>query len=345
VSPLHPSSAEATPDNLSNVTIESDRHILDQTVTDPAFAEIEAYPHTGLFGRTYHPAIHGERDYSFAVVADGTPALICLCAPLDGKLSFYGMPLRFVGRRDLDREIGRAVLQSAFLHLDKMTEAQGLREVLVMDEQMDATIGDACYIRGGTKNPHPVAYVDLTAGPAAWRSALRKSSRSLINWGRRNLSICYVNKETPDRGLFDQYRAFHAEVAGRVTRSIDSWQVMYEWIVQGGGEVILAFLESKLVAGSMFIDGTATSIYASAVYDRAQFDKPLAHYPVWLGIERAQARGMKRLELGSVPTKGAVSEKEYRIGYFKRGFATHIETQSIWKWSINNAGTLNVDAS
>jgi hypothetical protein len=340
VSPLHTPSVEATTDNLSNVAIDSDRRILDRIVTDPAFAEVEAYPHTGSFGRTYHAAVHGKRDCSFAVIADGTPALICLCAPLDRKLSFYGMPLRFVGRRDLNCEVRRVVLQSAFLHLDKVTKAQGLYEVLVMDERSDSTIGDACYIRGGTKNPHPVAYVDLTAGPAAWRSALRKSSRSLINWGRRNLSICYLNNETPDRALFDQYRAFHAEVAGRVTRGIDSWNVMYEWIVRGGGELILAFLEGKLVAGSMFIDGTAISIYASAVYDRAQFDKPLAHYPVWLGIERAQARGMKRLELGPVPPKGTVPEKEYHIGYFKRGFATHIETQSIWRWDRNNTGTL-----
>ena len=81
-------------------------------------------------------------------------------------------------------------------------------------------------------NSRPIAYVDLAAGPAAWRAALRKSSRSLINWGRRNLSISYVNKDTPDRALFDQYRAFHAEVAGRVTRSEASWAVMYDWITQ-----------------------------------------------------------------------------------------------------------------
>jgi Acetyltransferase (GNAT) domain len=195
-------------------------------------------------------------------------------------------------------------------------------------------IGEACRLRGATTNPHSVACVDLTAGPAAWRAALRKSSRSLINWGRRNLSISYVHKETASRALFDRYREFHAEVAGRVTRPVESWNVMYEWIVRGGGELILAFLDGKLIAGSMFIDGTETSIYASAVYDRAQFDKPLAHYPVWLGIERAHERGMKTLELGAVPPQGTVPDKEYQIGYFKRGFATHTEVQLEWRWPV-----------
>jgi hypothetical protein len=334
MSPPNTSSVAPARGDLSNVTIESDRDALNQIFTDPAFAELEAYPHIGVFGRAYHPAIHGKHDCSFVVCAGGVPALICLCAPLNGKLSFYGMPLRFVSRSDLDCQVHHAVLQSAFQYLDKMAAARGLHEILVIDEQREipSAIEEACYSRGGTKSPHCVAYVDLTAGPAAWRSALRKSSRSLINWGRRNLSIVYLNKENPDRALFDQYRAFHAEVAGRVTRGVDSWNVMYEWIIGGGGELILAFLEERLVAGSMFIDGTSTSIYASAVYDRTQFDKPLAHYPVWLGIERAHARGMERLELGPVPAKGTVPEKEYQIGYFKRGFATHIETQTVWRW-------------
>jgi hypothetical protein len=316
----------------------TDPAAFDRILHDPAFAEIEAYPHAGAFGRAYHPAIHGNDDCSFVVYADDLPAIICLCAPLGDKLSFYGMPLRFVCRQDLNREIHRAAFQHAFLYLDEIADARGLHEIVVLAEGRDAasTIDEACRIRGATKTPHPVACVDLTAGPAVWRSTLRKSSRSLINWGRRNLSIYYYNKETPDRALFDQYRAFHAKVAGRVTRGIESWNVMYEWISSGGGELILAFLEKKLVAGSMFIDGTATSIYASAAYDRTQFDKPLAHYPVWLGIERAQARGMERLELGPVPAKGTVPEKEYQIGYFKRGFATHIETQSIWRWVVDS---------
>ena len=145
------------------------------------------------------------------------------------------------------------------------------------------------------------------------------------------------NKEMPERTLFDLYRAFHAEVAGRVTRTEDSWNVMYDWIVQGRrAQFQAAFLEGKLIAASMFIDGKETSIYASGVYDRTQFDKPLGHYPLWLGIERAQARGMKVLELGEVPERGAASEKEYQIGYFKRGFATHIETQRVWHWSIGS---------
>ena len=90
----------------------TDPAAFDRILSDPEFAEIEAYPHTGAFGRTYHPAIHGNHDLSFAVGANDVAVLICLCAPLDGKLGFYGMPLRLIGRRGLDGDTHRAAVQS-----------------------------------------------------------------------------------------------------------------------------------------------------------------------------------------------------------------------------------------
>jgi Acetyltransferase (GNAT) domain len=313
----------------------TDPEAFERILSDPAFAEVDAHAHIGAFGRVYYPAVYGNHDTSFAIYLKGTPALVCLCAPLDSKLGFYGMPLRLIVRHGLDNGMRQSAIKSAFLHIDELMEEYRLREAFILDncERAASPIEEACRLRSATMNSHPVAYVDLIAGSVAWRAALRKSSRSLINWGRRHLSMCYVNKDAPDRALFDQYRTFHAEVAGRVTRSDASWAVMYDWIARGGGDLVLAFLEGRLVAGSMFIDGMEVSTYASGVYDRTKFDKPLAHYPVWLGIERAQARGMKTLDLGEVPQRGTVPDKEFQIGYFKRGFATHIEDNLVWRWS------------
>lgn len=308
---------------------------------NPRFADIEAYPHTGAFGRSYHRAIHGDHDQSFAVCLGGVPVLFCLCAPLGTTLSFYGLPLRLFASQDLPEEACVAAVGAAFSHLEGLARQQGAHDVVMLQpaNTLGAALADACMARSGECKRSPVAFVDLGAGPAAWRAALRKSSRSLINWGRRNLTIGYVNGETGDRGLFERYREFHAAIAGRITRPKASWDVMFDWIAAGHGELIAASLDGQLVAGSLFIDGTRTSIYASGVYDRSKFNKPLAHYPVWLGIERTQARGVATLELGEVPPRDAVSEKEYQIGYFKRGFATHIDTSNVWRWSAPMVAT------
>jgi hypothetical protein len=318
------------------VTTETNPAEFKRILQDPAFARIEAYPHTCAFGRAYHAAIHGPVDCSFVIYTQGLAVLLCLCAPVAGKLGFYGMPLALMPRSGIDEATVGTALDAAFSHLDSIASTRGLGQVEVRADSGAplSAIEQACRRRNATAVHIPVACVDLTAGPAAWRAALRKSSRSLINWGRRNFSISYISQDTPDRALFERYRDFHSDIAGRVTRSAASWNAMYEWIAGGGGELILGYLDGRLVAGSMFLDGTEISIYASGVYDRSLFDKPLAHYPLWLGLEHAPARGMKKLELGSVPAQGTVSDKEYQIGYFKRGFATHIEDQINWVWSV-----------
>ena len=317
------------------VAIESDARLVSDALGDPAFAEIEAYPHTGAFGRAYHSAIHGNLDRSFAVCAKGDIALVCLCAPVKGKLGFYGMPVRLIARRCLDSNSHGIAVRLAYSHLHDIARTQGASEVVIRENStaMLSPIGKEALARGGAATVALMARVDLSLGLPAWRKALRRSFRSLLNWGRNNLSVQFINNANADRSLFNQYRQFHAEVAGRVTRSGASWDVMYDWITRGKGELILGFLDAKLVTGTLLIDGTRTCIYASGVNDRSLFDKPLAHYPLWLAFERAQARGMTTFELGEIPFHGAVSEKEYKIGYFKRGFATNIDIHLDWYWS------------
>lgn len=303
-------------------------------LNDPAFATIEAWPLTSAHGRRYYAAIHGDHDASFAVCAGEEALLVCLCAPLGERLGFYGTPLRLVAREGLDETAYRAAVKATFDHLAQLAETHNAKEIMIEEQAVPnlSSLGEAALARDAEVSVSITAQVDLTAGSAAWRQALRKSFRSFINWGQRNLTIRFVNCEARGRPLFDQYQQFHAETAGRITRSQASWDVTYEWIASGGGELILGFLDGRLVAGSMFLDGTGISVYGSGVYDRALFDKPLAHYPLWLGIERTHGRGMKTLELGELPFKGAATDKEYNIGYFKRGFATHLETRLIWRW-------------
>jgi lipid II:glycine glycyltransferase (peptidoglycan interpeptide bridge formation enzyme) len=109
---------------------------------------------------------------------------------------------------------------------------------------------------------------------------------------------------------------------------------MFDNIVGGLGELALAYLDDhKLVAGTMTFDGSEVTYYASGVYERELFDRPLAHFPLYDAILRSRGRSMKFFDLGAMPSKGAASEKEYNIGFFKRGFATFVEMHLVWRWS------------
>ncbi len=260
-----------------------------------------------------------------------------LCAPAGGQVNYYRQnPVRIVVNPDADATAIAGAIEFSLENLKQIAIATGLEVISVsdIDPLTGSMLSNALEYVGALPQTRILAQVDLTAGPTAWRSALRKSSRSLINWGRRHMQVDFVNRDNLDLGQFRKFQEFHAQVAGRVTRPQESWDEIFAWISAGGGELTMTSIDKKPAAASLFIDGTSCCLYFTGVYDRTNFDKPMAHYPLWLGIERAHERGMKTLELGDVPEEGAVSAKEYQIGYFKRGFATHLEKQVTWTWHL-----------
>lgn len=299
------------------------------TLKDPAFAAVDAHPFTGEFGRRYYPAVFGDRrhDESFAVIEHGTPLLVVPCSLGEEALDWYGMPIRMFPRAGV--AIDPAVAEAALAHLDTVArEPAGGKIALIESPRLP--LAEACGKRGYRAAEHDFASADLTGGEAGLRKGLRKSFKSLLNWGKGNLALEIYGKANPDRGLFKRYQDFHTKVAGRVTRAPDSWEVMADWIARGHGELVLGSLDGELVTGTMVVDGTETAYYASGVYDRDRFDKPLAHWPLWLAMLHAGERGRRSFDLGDIPRRGAASDKEFNIGYFKRGFATIMVTQPIW---------------
>ena len=96
--------------------------------------------------------------------------------------------------------------------------------------------------------------------------------------------------------------------------------------------------DGEMVTGTMVVDGAAQAYYASGVYDRERFDQPLGHWPLWLAVSRSAKRGMRVFDLGDLPLPESGSDKEFAIGYFKRGFATNIRTGITWKLVSHDAG-------
>lgn len=162
-----------------------------------------------------------------------------------------------------------------------------------------------------------------------WRS-LRKSYRSLINSGKRELTIQLVDGAAPDRERFEVYRELHREVAGRVTRPAESWDVMYGMVVDGRAQLVLAYLEDRPVAATYLMMFGPIALYASGAYARDLGKFPVSHWPLYASMLEARRRGVTRLVLGAVfPHVGpASSAKERSIASFKLGFATSV---SAWR--------------
>ncbi|EKS36381.1 GNAT family N-acetyltransferase [Afipia broomeae] len=301
----------------------------------PEFSHGLAHPaDTPLGNRYYAATIDAAVDRSFALVLGDMPVMLVRCNLLNGHLGNYSRPISLLISSAVDPDGNRRLIGEALKALDGIA-SQGTVSVSLREDIAGSALsplGAACVSRGAVPQLLQVGQCDLSLEQKKIHSSLRKSFRSLVNWGRKNLSIEYYNARNPDSGMFERYREFHAAVAGRITRSDESWQSMRDWVLESGGEIALAHLGERLVAGTMTVDGAQTAVYASGVYDRTLFEKPLAHFPLYDAILRSRERGLKYYELGDLPSRGTVTDKEYNIGFFKRGFATGVQIHVVWTW-------------
>jgi hypothetical protein len=304
----------------------------------PSFP-IAAHPVTGEFGRRYYRELAGGGyiDRCFAIVESGTPVLMVLCGIKGAGLTYCGMPVRIVARSGLPRDSIAGATAAAFRKIDDIATRHGLTSATVADFDSGgqlSVIGKQCVNRGAAPTVHLSATCDLNGGEPVLRRGLRKSYRSLINWGERNLRMEFAGRGNADYSLFRRYQELHKAVAGRSTRSQKSWDIMFEWIVGGGGELTLGYLRSgELVAGTLVVDGSDVATYASGAYDRSRFDMPISHWPLWLAIRRSAERGRSTFDLGELPLSG-VDRKEADVGFFKRGFTDVFSTWMSWTWSV-----------
>jgi hypothetical protein len=303
----------------------------------PAFEARERHPIYSRMGHAYYAATFGnDIDTSFAVLrGHDAPRALVWCNVHDGVLSYFGMPIQlFVRDNVLD---AAEVTEAALQEVSRVAQAHHVGSVAVREDIRSAVLsplGKGCVNRGARAEIIQHGICDLSLDESALRRKIRKSFQSLVNTGRRTIRLAYFNAGNPDIALFEAYRAFHSQVAGRMTRSNESWRVMFDLIAGGRGELALGYFDGdELVSGTMTFDGTEVAYYASGVYDRTQFDKPLAHFPLYDAIMRSGHRGLRYFDLGSLPARETVSDKEYNIGYFKRGFATSVEMHLVWRWT------------
>ncbi len=164
------------------------------------------------------------------------------------------------------------------------------------------------------------SYVDLALPEEMIKTNIRKSYKSLVNWGEKNLDINIIDHTNPDHKKFMEFKEFHIATAGRKTRSDKSWDLQFESIKRNEGFLVTGHLSGKPVSGSLILHGKKEAYYAVGVYDRELMSQNIAvgHYNILCSIYQAKKIGLDILHLGF--TGKASEEKEKNIFKFKAGF-------------------------
>lgn len=300
------------------------------------FPDLDEHPLFGEFTRRLYRAIDPDRhpDRSFVVAGESGPVAAVAATVQEGEISMLGLPAVIAPCRDLDAATAGKAIAAALAHFDRIGAADGATRVRLRgsDASRLGPLDAACIARLAKPVARMHAVVDLAGGEDAIRRGVRDSYRSLVNWGRKQLITTYVNRDNPDRAAFDSYPAFHTRIAGAGARGEGYWNVIWEEIARGRAELSLGRLDDgSLVAGTLTAFAGTTAYYASGVYDRERFEKPLGHWPVFDAMVRAGARGMARYDLGEIVPRGEGSDKEVQIGFFKKGFTDRIALWLEWR--------------
>lgn len=186
-------------------------------------------------------------------------------------------------------------------------------------------------------------YVDLSLDLAEIKSRLRKSYKSLLTSGLKLWSVNMLFREKSS--VFNEFRELHKQVAGRVTRHIDTWNEQERAVQEGSAFLIFLRDEHGVMVGAgLFHISPHEGMYAVGAYDRTLFDKPLGHLVQMRAIETMKSMGLRWYKIGLRHYPGdspAPSDKELNIAHFKEGFATHIFLRLHTRNSINSVAAGN----
>jgi hypothetical protein len=207
---------------------------------------------------------------------------------------------------------------------------------LILPDQVSVT-GNFLNLQPKVVN-HYIAFMDLSLSEDHLKQRTRKSARSLLNWGKNNLQIQIMNRSNSDVKYFKAFQNFHLEVAGRKTRSDQSWDLQYENLVQGEAFLILAYLGGAIVSGSYITCATEEAYYSVGVYNRELMaeKKPVARWPIFAAALEAKRIGLKTLILGDVGPHFA-NDKEKDIADFKKSFTDMVRIQTNLEIDLGSA--------
>ena len=327
------------------------------------FLRAEAIPRTALYTAldleylANYPQPCEAKDVSFLIEEGGNPLAGVLVAkkPMptgDYELSTFGRPIWYLQRPLLAASQAAGIACLVKEELDRLRTAFPIRQITYQNPEGSLTVLAKYMLDEGARAfPAFAQVIDLKPEVSGLRQTVRKSYKSMINWGEKNLRPVILDHSNLNEEDFEEYRQLHFLAAGRETRCRKTWHINYEMIRAKEAFMVLGRLEGRLVSGALFNVCDDACYYSTAASDRALFEKPLGHCIIWRALLHAKELGCCTAELGQVlfprqpvqDSKGADNnpadvvklpdEKNLNISKFKRGFGgrTECRLDVIWK--------------
>ena len=276
----------------------------------------------------YYEAYSGE-DLQLVQVLDSKQEIIALLPFLkrDDDLSYFGEPTRLWFNKSFLKSEQTAIFKQVIKFLSEKY-IDGKLWLLMPDEFLHLAFGKISSIK--TKL---FGYVDLSLSDEEIRGGFRKSYRSLIDWGHKNINLERFDHSNADAEKFKELRLLHFSSAGRETRSELSWELQYELVSKGHASFYIGTMSGEAVTGALFLHDKERAFYAISAgrRDLMQTNVALSHCLIERSIFDSKALGLKYMEFGDVSVVGCKDLKLTSINKFKKGFCTSIKPRLVYE--------------
>ena len=268
-------------------------------------------------------------DESYVVVWENHPVIAFQGAiveqdPANNDLCAFEIPCVSVeSKTQLTAKASKEFITEFEKIISKVNGSIIIRDYLI-DREL-STLSHYLLANGSIVSPGFTREIDLMYDEIILKRNLRKSYKSLVNWGMRELKPKIIDSSNVEWENIIEFMELHYQEAGRRTRTEKSWHLQYEMIKAGEAFAVFGYLNNEIVSAGFFMHSNTHCFYGVSASKRSFFEKPMFHSLMWSAILHAKKIGCSRFEVGEQlylnhPSEKHSTKKEFGISEFKAGF-------------------------
>ena len=269
---------------------------------------------------------NSHRNYSIIIFDNNLPIMVTYAFCKNETFSFFNMPIKV---HSIDDNI--LAYRCLFEKLKLIFKQNKFAELIF---ESNIFINSKFHSFSGSKIKKEIK-INLSLDEVSLKQNLRKSYKSLVNWGKKNLELIFIDYNNSDRSLFNEFKKLHFDASGRKTRSDKSWEIQFQAIECNEAFLVLSKYENKLVGGTYVLLGLKNAYYGVGAYDRDLMKQniPIGHFPLFSSIIYAKKLKKTSFDLGYIYSD-SIDEKEKNIFNFKNGFSNLLHSSVINNFKI-----------
>jgi len=260
------------------------------------------------------------------VAFDKDDYYICMNMFSDGhELSFFGSPIEVFAMDNSPVKVLARAYQELFAKIESFKESNGVSIIKFSNNQH--FVFKYYSTPGFKENVSYHSYIDLSKTEDEIYMNVRKSYKSLINWGKRSMTFELYDHTNITKEIMEVFEDFHISTSGRRTRSHESWILQYQAVKENMGYVVFGKLNGELVTAILVLGGMRECFYGVCVNRRDLMAQklPIGHATLLKCIYTAKEKGYKIFNVGNVTDR--IDPKANDIVKYQRGFNTILDAK------------------